>query len=131
VSGTVVSAAPDTSSLGASTFSVESQAKPVFAAHRFTDSTVITTAAMDSAVTRRKVRVSLFADSAADASPFLSSIAGRPSPGDDDSEYSLPYSEFKDWEVVRCLPDLQAVPAGYDIVPAGHVLVSADRYRIC
>nr|GFA35190.1 hypothetical protein [Tanacetum cinerariifolium] len=80
VSATVVSAAPDTSSLGASTFSVESQAKPVSAAPRFTDSTVITTAAMDSAVTRRKVGVSLFADSAADASPFLSSIAGGPTP---------------------------------------------------
>nr|GEU60832.1 putative reverse transcriptase domain-containing protein [Tanacetum cinerariifolium] len=26
---------------------------------------------------------------------------------------------------------IEAVPAGYDIVPAGHVLVSADRYRIC
>nr|GFB74508.1 hypothetical protein [Tanacetum cinerariifolium] len=24
--------------------------------------------------------------------------------GNDDSEYSLPYSEFKDWEVVRCPP---------------------------
>nr|GEW54519.1 reverse transcriptase domain-containing protein [Tanacetum cinerariifolium] len=172
---------------------------------------------MDSAVTRRKVGVSPFADSAADASPFLSSIAGGPTPsnvfdvsaapteffldsdeemppgvsrvaaepdsddevvaeilfrdqsicgdrvvfvdtlpddeianprvkvktvsestsslfltrrkhlgergeaflcdrpvedffnsnsdsGDDDSEYSLPYSEFKDWEVVRCPP---------------------------
>nr|GFA95993.1 hypothetical protein [Tanacetum cinerariifolium] len=47
VSATVVSAAPDTSSL----------------------------VAMYSAVTRRKVRVSPFADSAADASPFLSSIA--------------------------------------------------------
>nr|GFC65786.1 hypothetical protein [Tanacetum cinerariifolium] len=42
---------------------------------QFTDSTVITTAAMDSAVTRRKVEVSPFAYSAADASPFLSSIA--------------------------------------------------------
>nr|GFD63538.1 hypothetical protein [Tanacetum cinerariifolium] len=31
VSATMVSAAPDTSSLGASTFSVESQAKPVSA----------------------------------------------------------------------------------------------------
>nr|GEZ52648.1 hypothetical protein [Tanacetum cinerariifolium] len=80
VSATVVSTAPDTSSLGASTFSVESQAKPVSVAPRFTDSTVITTAAMDSAVIRRKVRVSPFADSAADASPFLSSIAGGPSP---------------------------------------------------
>nr|GEW79697.1 hypothetical protein [Tanacetum cinerariifolium] len=75
VSATVVSAAPDTSSLGASTFSVESQAKLVFAAPRFTDSTVITTASMDSAVTRCKVGVSPFADPAADASPFLSSIA--------------------------------------------------------
>nr|GFC21093.1 hypothetical protein [Tanacetum cinerariifolium] len=80
VSATVVSAAPDTSSLGASTFSVDSQAKPVFAAPRFTDSTVITIAAMDSAVIRRKVGVFPFADSAADASPFLSSIAGGPSP---------------------------------------------------
>nr|GEW35337.1 hypothetical protein [Tanacetum cinerariifolium] len=26
---------------------------------------------------------------------------------------------------------IEAAPAGYDIVPAGHVLVSADRYRIC
>nr|GEX72553.1 hypothetical protein [Tanacetum cinerariifolium] len=26
---------------------------------------------------------------------------------------------------------IEAVPAGYDIVPAGHVLVSADRYIIC
>nr|GFA06084.1 histone deacetylase 14 [Tanacetum cinerariifolium] len=26
---------------------------------------------------------------------------------------------------------IEAVPAGYDIVPAGHVLVFADRYRIC
>nr|GEX90637.1 hypothetical protein [Tanacetum cinerariifolium] len=32
---------------------------------------------------------------------------------------------------VFLLKDLEAVPAGYDIVPAGHVLVSADRYRIC
>nr|GEZ10636.1 hypothetical protein [Tanacetum cinerariifolium] len=32
---------------------------------------------------------------------------------------------------VFLLEDLEAVPAGYDIVPAGHVLVSADRYRIC
>nr|GFB68289.1 hypothetical protein [Tanacetum cinerariifolium] len=180
--------------------SVESQAKPVSAAPRFTDSTIITTAAMDSVVTRRKVGVSPFADSAADVSPFLSSIVGGPTPdeemppgvsriaaepdfddevvaeilfrgqsicgdrvvfvdtllddeiadprvkvetvsestssppltrrkhlgergeaflcdrpvedffssdsdsGDDDSEYSLPYSEFKDWEVVRCPP---------------------------
>nr|GFC67382.1 hypothetical protein [Tanacetum cinerariifolium] len=80
VSATVVSAALDTSSLGASTFSVKSQAKPVSAAPMFTDSTVITTAAMDSAVTRHKVGVSPFADSAADASPFLSSIAGGPTP---------------------------------------------------
>nr|GFB54952.1 hypothetical protein [Tanacetum cinerariifolium] len=80
VSATVVSAAPDTSSLGASTFSVESQAKPVSAAPKFTDSTVITTTTMDSAVTRCKVGVSLFVDSAADASPFLSSIAGGPTP---------------------------------------------------
>nr|GEV94333.1 ribonuclease H-like domain, reverse transcriptase, RNA-dependent DNA polymerase [Tanacetum cinerariifolium] len=80
VSVTVVSTAPDTSSLGASTFSVESQAKPVSAAPKFTDSTVITTTTMDSAVTRCKVGVSLFVDSAADASPFLSSIAGGPSP---------------------------------------------------
>nr|GEU54884.1 hypothetical protein [Tanacetum cinerariifolium] len=80
VSATVVSAAPDTSSLGASTFSVESQAKPVSAAPRFTNSTVITTAAMDSTVTRRKVGVSPFADYAAVASPFLSSIAAGPTP---------------------------------------------------
>nr|GFB85687.1 hypothetical protein [Tanacetum cinerariifolium] len=79
-SATVVSAAPDTSSLGASTFSVESQAKPVSTAPRFTDSTVITTATMDSAVTHRKVGVSPFAYSAANASPFLSSIAGGPTP---------------------------------------------------
>nr|GFC95967.1 hypothetical protein [Tanacetum cinerariifolium] len=52
----------------------------VSAAPRFTDSTVITTASMDSAVIRRKVGVSPFADSTADASPFLSSIAGGPSP---------------------------------------------------
>nr|GEV51322.1 hypothetical protein [Tanacetum cinerariifolium] len=26
---------------------------------------------------------------------------------------------------------IEAVSAGYDIVPAGHVLVSDDRYRIC
>nr|GEV30856.1 retrovirus-related Pol polyprotein from transposon TNT 1-94 [Tanacetum cinerariifolium] len=32
---------------------------------------------------------------------------------------------------VFLLEDLEAVPAGCDIVPAGHVLVSADRYRIC
>nr|GEU39661.1 hypothetical protein [Tanacetum cinerariifolium] len=40
------------------------------------------------------------------------------------------------WELLKrlrvfLLEDLEAVPAGYDIVPAGHVLVSADRYRIC
>nr|GFC54723.1 hypothetical protein [Tanacetum cinerariifolium] len=52
VSATVVSVAPDTSSL----------------------------VAMDSAVTRRKVRVSPFADSAADALRFLSSILGVPTP---------------------------------------------------
>ncbi|GJY84613.1 hypothetical protein Tco_0498639 [Tanacetum coccineum] len=54
-----------------------------------TDSTVTTTAAMDSAGTRRKIgdsagttaaMVSPFADSAAGPSPFLSSIAGGPSP---------------------------------------------------
>ncbi|GJS15354.1 retrovirus-related pol polyprotein from transposon TNT 1-94 [Tanacetum coccineum] len=45
-----------------------------------TDSTVTTTAAMDSAGSRRKIGVSPFADSAADPSPFLSSIAGGPSP---------------------------------------------------
>ncbi|GJV96800.1 hypothetical protein Tco_1548377 [Tanacetum coccineum] len=54
-----------------------------------TDSTVTTTAAMDSAGTRRKLGVSAgtpaamvspFADSVADPSPFLSSIAGGPSP---------------------------------------------------
>ncbi|GJT14072.1 putative ribonuclease H-like domain-containing protein [Tanacetum coccineum] len=45
-----------------------------------TDSTVTTTAAMDSAGSRRKLGVSPFADSAADPSPFLSSIAGGPSP---------------------------------------------------
>nr|GEW88635.1 ribonuclease H-like domain-containing protein [Tanacetum cinerariifolium] len=32
---------------------------------------------------------------------------------------------------VFLLEDLEVVFAGYDIVPAGHVLVSADRYRIC
>ncbi|GKB35185.1 hypothetical protein Tco_0880127 [Tanacetum coccineum] len=45
-----------------------------------TDSTVTTTAAMDSAGSRRQIGVSPFADSAADPSPFLSSIAGGPSP---------------------------------------------------
>ncbi|GKC85613.1 putative ribonuclease H-like domain-containing protein, partial [Tanacetum coccineum] len=45
-----------------------------------TDSTVTTTSAMDSAGSRRKLGVSPFADSAADPSPFLSSIAGGPSP---------------------------------------------------
>ncbi|GJT17452.1 putative ribonuclease H-like domain-containing protein [Tanacetum coccineum] len=45
-----------------------------------TDSTVTTTAAMDSAGSRRKIGVSPFADSAAGPSPFLSSIAGGPSP---------------------------------------------------
>nr|GFB27917.1 hypothetical protein [Tanacetum cinerariifolium] len=166
------------SSQPATVFATSISATVVSAAPRFTDSTVITTAAMDSAVTRRKVGVSLFADSVADALPFLSSIAGGPSPsnvfdvsaasteffldsdeemppgvsrvavepyfddevvaeiifrgqsicgdrrgeaflcdrpvedffssdsdsGDDDSEYSLSYSEFKDWEVVRCPP---------------------------
>ncbi|GJT97204.1 hypothetical protein Tco_1092722, partial [Tanacetum coccineum] len=45
-----------------------------------TDSTVTTTAAMDSAGSRRKIGVSPFADSAANPLPFLSSIAGGPSP---------------------------------------------------
>ncbi|GJT84146.1 hypothetical protein Tco_1058488 [Tanacetum coccineum] len=45
-----------------------------------TDSTITTTAAMDSAGSRRKIGVSPFADSAAGPSPFLSSIAGGPSP---------------------------------------------------
>ncbi|GJS80388.1 hypothetical protein Tco_0730269 [Tanacetum coccineum] len=45
-----------------------------------TDSTITTTAAMDSAGSSRKIGVSPFADSAADPSPFLSSIAGGPSP---------------------------------------------------
>ncbi|GJZ32662.1 hypothetical protein Tco_0578098 [Tanacetum coccineum] len=45
-----------------------------------TDFTVTTTAAMDSAGSRRKIGVSPFADSAAGPSPFLSSIAGGPSP---------------------------------------------------
>ncbi|GKF57424.1 hypothetical protein Tco_0170961, partial [Tanacetum coccineum] len=45
-----------------------------------TDSTVTTIAAMDSAGSRRKFGVSPFADSAADPSPFLSSITGGPSP---------------------------------------------------
>ncbi|GJY67812.1 hypothetical protein Tco_0470794 [Tanacetum coccineum] len=45
-----------------------------------TDSTVTTTAAMDSAGSRRQIGVSPFADSAADPSPFISSIAGGPSP---------------------------------------------------
>ncbi|GJX18404.1 hypothetical protein Tco_0221081, partial [Tanacetum coccineum] len=44
------------------------------------DSTVSTTAAMDSAGSYRQIGVSPFADSAADPSPFLSSIAGGPSP---------------------------------------------------
>ncbi|GKF22118.1 putative ribonuclease H-like domain-containing protein, partial [Tanacetum coccineum] len=45
-----------------------------------TDSIVTTIAAMDSAGSRRKIEVSLFANSAAGPSPFLSSIAGGPSP---------------------------------------------------
>ncbi|GJR27520.1 hypothetical protein Tco_1103752 [Tanacetum coccineum] len=45
-----------------------------------TDSTVTTTAAMDSAGSRRKLGVSPFVDFAADPSLFLSSIAGGPSP---------------------------------------------------
>ncbi|GJS80384.1 hypothetical protein Tco_0730265 [Tanacetum coccineum] len=45
-----------------------------------TDSTVSTTAAMDSAGSRRQIGVSPFAYSAADLSPFLSSIAGGSSP---------------------------------------------------
>ncbi|GJT76443.1 hypothetical protein Tco_1043168 [Tanacetum coccineum] len=45
-----------------------------------TDSTVTTTAAMDSAGSRRQIGVSPFADSVADPSPFISSIAGGPSP---------------------------------------------------
>ncbi|GKB62063.1 hypothetical protein Tco_0918249 [Tanacetum coccineum] len=44
-----------------------------------TDSTVTTTAAIDSAGSRRQIGVSPFADSVADLSPFLSSIAGGPS----------------------------------------------------
>ncbi|GKE58985.1 hypothetical protein Tco_1498170, partial [Tanacetum coccineum] len=47
---------------------------------KVTDSTVTTTAAMDSAGSRRTIGVSPFADSVADPSPFLSSIAGGPSP---------------------------------------------------
>ncbi|GKD75842.1 hypothetical protein Tco_1334124, partial [Tanacetum coccineum] len=46
----------------------------------FTNSTVTTTAAMDSTGSCRKIGVSPFADSAADPSPFFSSIAGGPSP---------------------------------------------------
>ncbi|GJU94303.1 hypothetical protein Tco_1319059 [Tanacetum coccineum] len=45
-----------------------------------TDSTVTTTATMDSAGSHRKIGVSPFADSVADPLPFLSSIAGGPSP---------------------------------------------------
>ncbi|GJT10063.1 hypothetical protein Tco_0857105 [Tanacetum coccineum] len=45
-----------------------------------TDSAVTTTAAMDSAGSHRKIGVSPFADSVAGPSPFLSSIAGGPSP---------------------------------------------------
>nr|GFA42535.1 hypothetical protein [Tanacetum cinerariifolium] len=129
-------------------------ATAVSAAPRFTDSTVITTAAMDSAVTRRQ---EFFFDSDEEMPPGVSRVAAEPdfddeviadprvkletvsestsSPpltrrkhlgergeaflcdrpvedffssdsdsGDDDSEYSLPYSEFQDWEVVRCPP---------------------------
>ncbi|GJV38869.1 hypothetical protein Tco_1417309 [Tanacetum coccineum] len=32
-------------------------------------------------------------------------------------------------ELTESKPNLEAVPADY--VPAGHVLISADRYRIC
>ncbi|GJV91777.1 hypothetical protein Tco_1539590 [Tanacetum coccineum] len=45
-----------------------------------TDSTITTTADMDSAGSHHKIGVSPFADSAAGLSPFLSSIAGGPSP---------------------------------------------------
>ncbi|GKF36109.1 hypothetical protein Tco_0112867, partial [Tanacetum coccineum] len=59
------------------------------------------------------------------------------SESDDDMEHyipPLPYGEFKDWEMVSCPPVVHAgssssVPADY--VSAGHVLVSADRDRIC
>ncbi|GKA57941.1 hypothetical protein Tco_0757129, partial [Tanacetum coccineum] len=47
---------------------------------KVTDSTVTTTATMDSAGSRRQIGVSPFADSVADPSPFISSIAGGPSP---------------------------------------------------
>nr|GEZ73555.1 hypothetical protein [Tanacetum cinerariifolium] len=156
-------------------------ATAVSAALRFTDSTVITTAAMDSVVTRSQ---EFFLDSDEEMPPGVSHVAAEPdfddevvaeilfrgksicgdrvvfvdtlpddeiadprvkletvsestsSPpltrrkhlgergeaflcdrpveaffssdndsGDDDSEYSLPYSEFQDWEVVRCPPD--------------------------
>nr|GEW24561.1 hypothetical protein [Tanacetum cinerariifolium] len=155
-------------------------ATAVFAAPRFTDSTVITTAAMDSAVTRSQ---EFFLDSDEEMPPGVSRVAAEPDSddevvaeilfrgksicgdrgvfvdtlpddeiadprvkletvsestsfppltrrkhlrergeaflcdrpvkdffssdsdsGDDDSEYSLPYSEFQDWEVVRCPP---------------------------
>ncbi|GKG17060.1 hypothetical protein Tco_0362017, partial [Tanacetum coccineum] len=45
-----------------------------------TDSTITTTAAIDSAGSRHKIGVSPLADSAAGPSPFFSSIAGGPSP---------------------------------------------------
>nr|GFC11182.1 hypothetical protein [Tanacetum cinerariifolium] len=85
-------------------------ATAVSAAPRFTDSTVITTAAMDSAVTRSR---EFFLDSDEEMPPGEAFLCDRPvedffssdsDSGDDDGEYSLPYSEFQDWEVVRCPP---------------------------
>ncbi|GKC22203.1 hypothetical protein Tco_1024353 [Tanacetum coccineum] len=52
-----------------------------------TDSTVTTTAAMDSVGSRHQIGVSPFADSAADPLPFLSSIAGRPSPSNASTDH--------------------------------------------
>nr|GFC27582.1 hypothetical protein [Tanacetum cinerariifolium] len=81
------------SSQPATVFATSVSATAVFAAPRFTDSTIITTAAMDSAIIRRKVGVSPFADSAADALPFFSSIAGGPTPSNEfflDSDEEMP-----------------------------------------
>ncbi|GJV11910.1 hypothetical protein Tco_1353451 [Tanacetum coccineum] len=47
----------------------------------------------------------------------------------EDLSRNLELTESKPIQVVFMLEDLEAVPADY--VPAGHVLISADRYRIC
>nr|GFA16007.1 hypothetical protein [Tanacetum cinerariifolium] len=41
------------------------------------------------------------------------------------------YEIFFEYSSCDSAGHIEAVPAGYDIVPAGHVLVSTDRYRIC